>query len=56
MWGMTKLHPESFETQCSDRSLADILLRQEPEDEEEDDEEEHSNGEEDDDGDGGYSE
>jgi hypothetical protein len=53
---MTRKRPEILDTECLDHSLADILVKHEPEYEEEDDEEEQSNGEEDDDEDEGYSE
>jgi hypothetical protein len=56
---MSRIHPESSDSDPSDRSVAaNVLFRQEP-DEEEDEEHEEDNGEEDDeddDNDEGYSE
>jgi hypothetical protein len=57
--GMGRIHPECPDSDSSDRSAADVLLRQEP-DEEEDGEEDEGEGKEDDDDedkdDDGYSE
>jgi hypothetical protein len=60
---MVRIHPERLDSEPFDHStVADVLIRQEPdeeEDEEEEEEEEESDGEEDDendDNDDGYSE
>ena len=56
---MSRIYPECADSDSSDRSAADVLLRQEP-DEEEDEEEDEGDGKEDDDNDDtddeGYSE
>jgi len=56
---MSRIHPECPDSDPPDRSVADVLLRQEP-DEEEDEEEDDGDGKEDEDDDDkdddGYSE
>ena len=54
--GMHRMNPEYLDPDPSDRAVADILLKEEPDEEEEDEEEHDGDDKEDDDGDEGYSE
>ena len=55
---MSRIHPECFDSDPSDRSAADVLVREEPaeEEDEEEDEGDGKDGDEDDEEDDGYSE